>query len=60
LLLTNSTFFFRKSETLFFSLHFGQILSSRIVSKGASMPVKENKLFSFSLILTLLYGDRCG
>jgi len=36
---------------LFFSLHSGQILSPRVVSKGASVLVKENKPFSFSLEL---------
>jgi len=45
---------------LFFSLRCDQILSSRVVSKVASMLVKENKLFSFSNSPTLLYEDRCG
>jgi len=35
-------------------------LSSRVVNEGASVLVKENKLFSFSLSPMLLYGDRCG
>jgi len=47
-------------ESLFFSLHSGQILSSRIVSKGTSVLVKESKLFSFFLNPMLLYGDKYG
>jgi len=58
---TNSKLFsFRKSESLFFSLHSGQILSFRVVSKGTSVLVKENKHFSSSISLALLHGDRCG
>jgi len=60
---TNSTFFlfFYKIRILFFFLYnSGQILSSRVVSREASVMVKENKLFSFYFSPKLLYGDRCG
>jgi len=40
-------FIIRKTESLFFSLCSDQILSSRVVSKVASVLVKESKLFSF-------------
>jgi len=43
---------------VFFSLHFGLILSCGIVIKGASVQVKDNLLFVSLLTLMLLNGDK--
>jgi len=54
---TNPTLYiYRKSESLLFSLSSGLILSSRLAIKGASVLVKDNKLFVSRSAQMLLYG----